>query len=160
MSIGKNDNSSQQNNLNQSQKGNAKDQLNQSQNVNSSQGNNNQAAPQISMKELKKKNKQKNVALIHSMPKNLEEEQQKFFESDCKLNPIFDYENPALATKYLSQFKEPNDEYMQIAKNILDGFLQVYGSETNYLSTEGNIITQEETEKYFMDYLEALGVAD
>lgn len=30
---------------------------------------------------------------------------------------------------------------MQIAKNILDGFLQVYGSETNYLSTEGNIIT-------------------
>jgi len=26
------------------------------------------------MKELKKKNKQKNVALIHSMPKNLEEE--------------------------------------------------------------------------------------
>jgi hypothetical protein len=36
MSIGKNDNSSQQNNLNQSQKGNAKDQLNQSQNVNSS----------------------------------------------------------------------------------------------------------------------------
>ena len=93
------------------------------------------------MKELKKKNKQKNVALIHSMPKNLEEEQQKFFESDCKINPIFDYENPALATKYLSQFKEPNDEYMQIAKNILDGFLQVYGSESNYLTTEGNIIT-------------------
>ena len=29
------------------------------------------------------------------MPKNLEEEQQKFFESDCKTNPIFDYENPA-----------------------------------------------------------------
>lgn len=46
------------------------------------------------------------------MPKNLEEEQQRFFEYECKVNPIFDYENPAQATKYLSQFKEANDEYM------------------------------------------------
>jgi hypothetical protein len=66
----------------------------------------------LTAKEAKKKNKQKNVALIHSMPKNLEEEQQRFFESECKVNPIFEYENPAQATKYLSQFKEPNDEYM------------------------------------------------
>jgi hypothetical protein len=49
---------------------------------------------------------------------------------------------------------------MQIAKKILDSFLTTYGSESNYLLTEGNILTQEETEKYFMDYLEALGVAD
>lgn len=94
------------------------------------------------------------------MPKNLEEEQQRFFDSECKVNPIFDYENPQLALKYLSQFKEPNDEYMLIAKKILDSFLGAYGSESNYLLTEGNILTQEETEKYFMDYLEALGVAD
>ena len=60
----------------------------------------------------------------------------------------------------MSQFKEPNDEYMLIAKKILDSFLNTYGSESNYLLTEGNILTQEETEKYFMDYLEALGVAD
>jgi len=49
---------------------------------------------------------------------------------------------------------------MLIAKKILDSFLNSYGSESNYLLTEGNILTQEETEKYFMDYLEALGVAD
>lgn len=49
---------------------------------------------------------------------------------------------------------------MQIAKKILDSFLAHYESESSYLLTEGQILTQEETEKYFMDYLEALGVAD
>jgi hypothetical protein len=45
------------------------------------------------------------VALIHSLPKNLEEETIKFFESNCTYNPVFDYENPNLAQKYLSEFK-------------------------------------------------------
>jgi hypothetical protein len=49
---------------------------------------------------------------------------------------------------------------MQIAKNILDSFLKHYASETDYLLTEGNVLTQEETEKFFLDYLEELGVAD
>jgi hypothetical protein len=35
------------------------------------------------------------------LPKNLEEEQARFFESNMTINPVFDYENPALATKYL-----------------------------------------------------------
>lgn len=75
------------------------------------------------------------------MPKNLEEEQLKFFESECKINPQFEYENSALAQKYLSQFKEPNDEFMQIAKKILDSFLTYFGSESNYLVTEGKILS-------------------
>ncbi len=45
---------------------------------------------------------------------------------------------------------------MQIAKKILDSFLNYFGSESNYLLTEGNVLSQEETEKYFMDYLEDL----
>lgn len=109
-------------------------------------------------KEKKKKNK--SVALLHSMPKNLEEEHKRFFESDCKVNPVFEYENLGQTEKYLSQYKQPNDEYMIIAKNILDSFLGFYGSESAYLMTEGKILTIEETEKYFMDYLEALGIAD
>ena len=84
----------------------------------------------------------------------------KFFESNCKVNPVFEYDNPAQAFKYLQQFKQPNDEYMQIAKNILDSFLKHFASESAYLLTEGKILTQEETEKYFMDYLEELGIAD
>lgn len=88
------------------------------------------------------------------MPKNLDEEQIKFFENKCVVNPIFEYENPAQAQKYLMQFKQPNDEYILIAKKILDSFLKHYESESAYLELEGNILTQEETEKYFMDYLE------
>ena len=57
------------------------------------------------------------------------------------MNPIFEYENHQLAQKYLSQFKEPNDEFMLIAKKILDSFLSTYESESNYLLTEGNILT-------------------
>jgi hypothetical protein len=49
---------------------------------------------------------------------------------------------------------------MLIAKKILESFLKVYGCESNYLATEGNILTVEETEKYFMDYLEDLEVED
>jgi hypothetical protein len=49
---------------------------------------------------------------------------------------------------------------MQIAKKILDSFLKHYGSESAYLLTEGKVLTQEETEEYFMNYLEDLGVAD
>lgn len=41
----------------------------------------------------------------------------------------------------------------------MDAFLECYGSETNYLLTEGRLITErEETEKIFMAYLEDLGV--
>ena len=49
---------------------------------------------------------------------------------------------------------------MLIAKNILDDFLNHFKSESKYLLTEGNILTEEETEKYFLDYLEALGISD
>jgi hypothetical protein len=51
----------------------------------------------MTIKDQKNKKKQKNVALLHSMPKNLEEEQQRFFDSECKINPIFEYENHQLA---------------------------------------------------------------
>ena len=41
----------------------------------------------------------------------------------------------------------------------MEAFLEHYGSETNYLLTEGRIITErEETEKIFRAYLEDLGV--
>mmetsp|Transcript_10298 Transcript_10298/g.10282 ORF Transcript_10298/g.10282 Transcript_10298/m.10282 type:complete len:142 (-) Transcript_10298:454-879(-) len=49
---------------------------------------------------------------------------------------------------------------MMIAKNILESFLKYYQSETEYLTTEGEILTQEETEQYFMEYLEELEIQD
>ena len=41
----------------------------------------------------------------------------------------------------------------------MDAFLEHYGSESNYLKSEGRVITErEETEKIFMAYLEELGI--
>ena len=49
---------------------------------------------------------------------------------------------------------------MQIATRILSSFLSHYSSESDYLASEGDILTQEQTEKYFTDYLDDLGVGE
>ena len=50
---------------------------------------------------------------------------------------------------------------MPVATKILDAFLAEFGSETNYLSTEGRIISDvAETETIFKAYLEDLGVLE
>ena len=103
------------------------------------------------------------------MPKNLEEEKIKFFESNHEYNPQFIYENENLTKKYLKQFyseknKGPdgtplaNDEYMKIATKILKSWLKDFKSETNYLQTEGEILTKEETERIINEYLKELEI--
>ena len=64
------------------------------------------------------------------------------------------------AQKFLEQFVEPDGQYLEIAKKILDSFLKEYGSESNYLDTEGRKLDQEETHKYIKDYLQDLGVEE
>jgi len=52
-----------------------------------------------------------------------------------------------VASKFLNQFKKPRSDFLQIAVKIMDAFLTQYGSESNYLLTEGRVITdKEETE--------------
>ena len=94
------------------------------------------------------------MALIHTLPKNIEEQQELFFANDCKVNPVFEYENYALTQKFLQQYKEPSDKYMDVATKILDSFLEAFGSESHYLETEGDILTQEETEHIINNFLE------
>ena len=106
----------------------------------------------------KKKRNQFKYNLFLTLPKNLEEEIQKFFDNGCQVNPQFEYESPCLTSKFLAQFKNPSDEHMQIATKIINSFLQTFGSETEYLRQEGGIITQEETEEHFLTYLEELDI--
>ena len=56
----------------------------------------------------------------------------------------------------MAQFKEPSEEFMDLSKQILDSFINTYGSESAYLETEGEIISKEETLQTFTDYLEEL----
>lgn len=43
---------------------------------------------------------------------------------------------------------------------ILTNFVNDYGNEGNYLDSEGKILNREETEKYYLDYLQDLDVLD
>ena len=51
-----------------------------------------------------------------------------------------------------------NDEYMKIATKILKSWLKDFKSETNYLQTEGEILTKEETERIINEYLKELEI--
>ena len=81
----------------------------------------------------KQRKKNRNVALVNSLPKNLEDECNKFFESGCKINPQFEYDNPTLAARYRAQFQAPNSQYMEIATKIVHAFMEEYGAESNWL---------------------------
>ena len=46
-------------------------------------------------------------------------------------------------------YKEPNTDLMTIAQKILDSFIDTFGSETAYLEAEGELVSQDETERIF-----------
>jgi len=48
----------------------------------------------------------------------------------------------------------PSDKFLGIACKILDSFLKVYGSETAYLESEGDCVSQEDTERIFKEYID------
>ena len=45
---------------------------------------------------------------------------------------------------------------MQIATRILDEFIDTFETETGYLNSEGALVTQEETERLFQEYIDEL----
>jgi hypothetical protein len=49
---------------------------------------------------------------------------------------------------------------MDIAIKILESFLADFGTETKYLESEGAIVSQEDTEKIVMEYLEKMDIVD
>ena len=42
----------------------------------------------------------------------------------------------------------------------MDSFIQVYGTESNYLDSEGDTLSKEETEEYIREYIEKSGFSD
>lgn len=108
----------------------------------------------------KKKVKQNEKTLINVRPKNIVEQQELFFANKFKINPIFEYENPQLTQKTMLSYAQASFQYLDIAKVILDSFLETFGSETKYLETEGDILSQEETETIMNNYIKELGFED
>lgn len=100
----------------------------------------------------------KNNKILASMPANWAEEEKKFFDANFEYDPQFVYDSPATNKRFLKMFPAPKFEYLPQAKQIIDKFLETYGSESNYFETEGVQLTEkEQVEKYIHDYLDELG---
>jgi len=110
-------------------------------------------APQ-NVKSVKKK-KKGFTALSEMVPLNLEEERLRFFERGFKGNPQFEYSNQ----NFKQQFDKPHTKYMKVAKMILNQCINEYGTDENYIEkTGGRVLTKEETEKYFENYIKELNL--
>lgn len=57
------------------------------------------------------------------MPKNAMQEELKFFESNFTINPQFEYENPIVAAKFITQFKKPRNDLLAVSIDIMEAFL-------------------------------------
>ena len=99
-----------------------------------------------------------NLAAI--APTNVVEQQELFFKNDCKIDPQFEYANYAATQKSMQSQTKPKDEHLALAVKILDSFLEVYGCESVYLKSEGDILSQEEVERYIRNYIEEIGCND
>ncbi|CAI2360908.1 unnamed protein product [Moneuplotes crassus] len=112
--------------------------------------------------------KKKNISLLCSVPKNLEEQKKLFFEAECNYNPQFVYDNENLTRKYLKQFFSENkspegvpqarNDLLKYATRILKNWLKDFGSESAFLKTEGEIISKEDTESIISKYLQDLEI--
>ena len=92
-------------------------------------------------------------------PKNLEEQEEEFFESGCLHNPQFIYEQKGGA-KLLKMFKSASGELLSLAMDIMESFLEEYGSYTDYLEGDGGeILSKEETERIFKKYIDNLDLS-
>ena len=57
-------------------------------------------------------------------------------------------------------YEMPSQRYLKIAEKIMESFLKVFKSETGYLQSEGECVSQEETERIFREYIEELGFSE
>jgi len=94
-------------------------------------------------------------------PLNLEEEEEAFFKSDFKVNPQFLYQKPKLAARFLKSFKKPDGSLLSLAVKIIEAFLKTYGSESNFLLSDGGeILSLEETKQVFQEYIDSLELGE
>lgn len=102
------------------------------------------------------KKKKKGPTLQELIPLNYLSEKAKFYQMNLKYNPQFIYSFEKLKWPY----KRPHVQLLKSAKAILEATIQKYGNDSVYYSQFGRVITQEETCKYFDEYIATLNLTD
>ncbi|CAD8186550.1 unnamed protein product [Paramecium octaurelia] len=104
----------------------------------------------------KKKSKIKRPKMKDIKPQNLESEKHLFFTMKAAYNPQFEY----VEVKELGP-EQPHRKYEEIALKIIDQCIKEFGSDLKYAEQEGGkLLSIEETEHFFNDYIHKLGVQD
>lgn len=86
------------------------------------------------------------------VPVNLEEEKEKFF-FDTKYNPQFKYSSN-INSDFLEKNSIASDEFLNIAEGIMETVIRKYGTEENYISQDGALLSQEKVENIIRQYLQ------
>jgi hypothetical protein len=93
--------------------------------------------------------------LTSIIPTNLNEEKEKFF-ADNSYNPQFEYKTE-IDQKKLLEYKKPNQEYLDIAKRIVEN--AYFGRNKQDLTMmEGAVVTQKNVESTIHTFLQMHGI--
>ena len=106
-------------------------------------------------KKTKKATNEKTLGNLN--PKNYFEQLEIFFASECTVNPVFEYEDIKLTQKTRENFAQVSFTHFELAKSILDIVLNKFGSENKWLESFGEVLSQEEVETIFNDYIREHG---
>ena len=72
--------------------------------------------------------------ILCTYPRNLQEQERLFFQSECTINPVFEYDSKQVTQAYVQQFEfEEDPEILEIAKKILKAFVAEYKSEYQFV---------------------------
>lgn len=94
------------------------------------------------------------MSLVQALtPINLQEEKQKFFDSNCKYNPQFKYKTLATLNK-IYKYGKPKDEYLNLAKELLE---KAFFNRTikEIRSLEGENISKQKAQTMFNEFANA-----
>ncbi|XP_696417.4 putative tyrosine carboxypeptidase MATCAP2 isoform X1 [Danio rerio] len=90
-------------------------------------------------------------------PFNVEKEKARFFKSDFKNNPQFEYSNP-LPPQVLAKYNNASDRFLTQAVRIMELALQKYGSYEKFeQATGGNLLTKSRIGSHVKKYMEKEG---
>ncbi|KAM4611190.1 microtubule-associated tyrosine carboxypeptidase 1 [Discoglossus pictus] len=87
-------------------------------------------------------NKKSSCLLVALRPTNVDQEREKFFQSNYTNNPEFVYQEP-MPTAVLEKYSQASDQFIVQAVRILNAVLQKYGDYESFESaTGGNLLTK------------------
>lgn len=93
--------------------------------------------------------------VVSVVPVNCKEQEDLFFASDCKENPVFQYSTKGV-WRLLDSYTV-SEEYLKEARSILDNCLAEFGSEDAFMQREGGaLLTMEETQDAFDCYIKEM----